>query len=174
MLSFRTADMSDVHAVFADLSDISASEVRKDCGSWWKALPKVSELLQLPDAHTEALVDEKGRALAIFGHYPSENPKVRTTWFVFAKGFSARGLAATLACRERVRALRVFYPGTDFHSFTASDHWERARWFMLLDFQYLGPSENGDHHYILLGRKARKTRDLKAVGRYKPTNPRAS
>jgi len=172
MLSFRTALMGDIHQVFADLSSISAAEVRRDCGNWWNALPKVQELLQLPDAQTDVLVDEHDRALAIFGHYPSENRNVRTTWFVFSQGFVDRGLAATLACKRRVKLLRTFYPAVSFHSYTASDHWERSRWFSLLDFHYIGTTADGDHHYILT--EIDKSRDVGAVGRYKPTNPRAS
>jgi hypothetical protein len=169
MLTFRTAQMSDVHAVFSDLSPISADEVSKDCGTWWKAIPKVAELLTIPDSQTEALVDEAGRALAIFGHYPSTNPKIRTTWFVFSKGFMARGLASTRACERRVKSLRLFYPDVNFHSYTASDHWERTRWFALLDFQYVGTTQDGQHHYILL-----ESGDSGSVERYNPTNPLAS
>ena len=172
MLSFRAADMEHVHAVFSDLSEISSDEVLKDCGSWWNALPKVAELLTLPDAQTEALVDETDKALAIFGHYPSEFPNARTTWFVFSNEFMARGVASTLACKRRVGSLRRWYPGTRFHTFTGSDHWERSRWFSLLDFQYVGTAADGQHHYVLL--ETDKLSDLQPVGRYNPTNPRAS
>ena len=86
-MHFRPADMSDVHEVFSDLSRISASEVADECGSWWAAMPRVRKLLELPNSQTEALVDESGTAIAIFGHYPSQDATARTTWFIFAQGF---------------------------------------------------------------------------------------
>jgi len=169
VLHTRSANMSDVHAVFADLSDISSAEVIADCGSWWKALPKILKLLSLPDAQTEALVDEQGTPLAIFGHYPSKSPEIRTTWFVFSKAFQARGLAVVLASRRRLKALQLFYPGVSFHSYTKSDHPERDRWFSLIGMQWAGLGAKGTHHYVLP-----KTSDLEPYGLYNPPNPQAS
>lgn len=173
MLTWRGADMADVHAVFADLSDISAVEIISDVGSWWNALPTVQKILVIPDAQTEALVDETNTALAIFGHYPGEG-LLRTTWFVFSRGFQHRGAASMLACRNRLKTLRLFYPDTYFHSFTMSDHLERVRWFALLGFHYTGTTANGEHHYVLLPKDTHKLSDSGAVERYNPTNPRAS
>lgn len=176
MLRFRTADMGDVHTVLADLSEISAAEVIAECGSWWNALPKVAKLLTLTDSQTEALVDETGTALAIFGHYPSKYPGNRTTWFVFSRGFEARGLAATLACRRRGQALQAVYLDTHFYSHTRSSHPFRDRWFRLLGFDYFGVNyggrKDGAHCYVLL--ESDKTSDLGTDGRYNPEHPRAS
>lgn len=171
-MHFRPADMSSVHAVFADLSKISASEVVEECGSWWAALPRVQELLDLPNSQTEALVDESGTALAIFGHYPGQDVTTRTTWFIFSKGFMRKGMAVTAACQKRVKALQAGYPGIAFHSYTRSDHPGRGRWFALLGFRYAGETKAGAHHYILL--ESDKSGDLGAAGQYNPTNPRAS
>jgi len=172
MLTFQAADMAAIHAVFSDLSEVSAEEVIKDCGSWWKALPKVLKLLALPDSQTEALVDESGTALALFGHYPSETPRIRTTWFVFSNGFIARKAMAVLACWKRVDELRLAYPETEFHSYTTSRHSQRARWFSLLGFHFVGLTSDGAQHYVL--QESDKTSDLESVEQYNPTNPRAS
>lgn len=170
MLRFRAANMGDVHTVLADLSEISTVEVIADCGGWWKALPKVTKLLTLPDSQTEALVDELGVAQAIFGHYPGISPRYRTTWFVFSRGFVVRGAAAALACCRRVRTLRAAYPNTCFQSRTASQHPDRARWFSLLGFHCAIVKLNGTRQYVL----PELVSDSGAGGRYNPTNPQAS
>jgi hypothetical protein len=172
VLRFKAADMEDVHTVFADLSPISGAEVIKDCGTWWRALPKVFKLLELPDSQTEALVDEIGMAVALFGHYPGQRSGIRTTWFVFSNEFIARGVAATLACQRRLKGLQLVYPDTVFHSYTVSDHPTRDRWFSLLGFCYLGLMSDDSHAYILP--KPDKPDDLEPVGWYNPTHPRAS
>jgi hypothetical protein len=171
VLSFRAATPDDIHTVFSDLSPVSAEEVDQDCGSWWKATSKVLQLLSIKGSQTEGLVDESGTALAIFGHYPTRNAGIRTTWFVFSNKFVARGLAATLACHKRARALQMFYPGVDFRSYTTSRHPDRSRWFSLLGFDYAGV-EDGSHLYILL--KSDKSSDLGVSGQYNPTHPQAS
>ncbi len=175
MLVFRAATMGDIHVVFSDLSAISSAEVVAECGNWWKALPRALKLLALYDSQTEALIDKSGTALAIFGHYPSREPLVRTTWFVFSGGFEARGLAVALACRRRVGALLAAYPETCFRSFTRSDHPERDRWFAMLGFDFIGTSynETGDTHcYVLVG--SDKSSDLSTDDQYNPEHPRAS
>lgn len=173
MLHFRKAGAFHVHQVLSNLSEISADEVNAECGSWWGAMSKVKALLDLPDSRTEALVDEAGTALAIFGHYPSAKPLRRTTWFVFSTGFQARGFAAARACRRRLKALEQFYPDTNFHSITRSNHPDRDHWFRLLGFVYGGPTESGAHHYVRL--LPDKRRDPEPTGRYNPDHhPRAS
>jgi hypothetical protein len=168
-MRFVKANAGHVYEVFADLSEISTAEVVAECGNWWKALPKVLTLLSLPNSQTEALMNEQGTALALFGHYPSGvHPLVRTTWFVFSRGFAARGLAVTLACRRRVRALQRAWPNTRFISFTKSNHPERPRWFELLGFFPAGkPGES--YRYVLP-----ESGDLNEDGQYNPEHPQAS
>jgi hypothetical protein len=172
MLTFCKANMAHIYTVLVDLSEISTDEVNAECGSWWSAMPKVQALLELPDSQTEALVDETGKALAIFGHYPSKTPLRRTTWFVFSRGFQARGFSAARACRKRVEVLEQFYPETNFHSITRSDHPERDRWFRLLGFVHSGYADNGSYHYVRP--LPDKRRDPEPSGRYNPNHPRAS
>jgi hypothetical protein len=157
--------MDDVHTLFSDLSEISTAEVNADCGSWWKALPKVAKLLLLPDSRTDVLLDESGTPLAIFGHYPSKQAHIRTTWFVFSKPFIARGLAATRLARRYLKTLQLSYPRTEFHSYTLSSHPGRDRWFTLIGMTSLGKG-----HYVL----PYKISDLEPYGLYNPPNPRAS
>lgn len=171
MLGFRTATPEDVYAVLSTLSLISSEEVTAECGNWWKALPKVLTLLDVSNSQTEVLVDESRTPLAVFGHYPGENAFTRTTMFMFTDGFLTRGMAATLACRRRLRALQFFYPSVSFHSYTTSRHPARTRWFSLLGFDYTG-IKDGAHHYALL--ETDKAGDLGRVGQYNPTHPRAS
>lgn len=170
MLGFRNATPEDIYAVFSNLSYISSVEADAECGNWWKALPKALSLLDISGSQTEVIVDESGTPLAIFGHYPGVKPFVRTTLFVFTNGFMARGIAATLAGRRRIKALQFFYPGVSFHSFTMSAHRKRDLWFSLLGFHYVG-IKDGARHYVLL--ESDKISDLGLVGQYNPTNPRA-
>ena len=172
MLSVRSANMDDVHSLFSDLSEISTAEVNADCGSWWKALPKVAKLLLLPDSQTDVLLDESGTRLAIFGHYPSKRPNIRTTWFVFSKPFIARGLAATRLARRYLKTLQLSYPETEFHSYTESTHPHRDRWFVLIGMDVRGTTKSGGGHYVLA--ETHKISDLEPYGLYNPPNPRAS
>jgi hypothetical protein len=172
MLTFCKANMAHAYTVLADLSPVSTEEVNAECGNWWAAMPKVQSLLELPDSQTEALIDEKGKALAIFGHYPSTKPLRRTTWFVFSKGFQERGFAAARACRRRVEVLEQHYPRTNFHSITRSNHSDRDRWFRLLGFVCGGVTPEGAHFYVRL--LPDKRRDPEPAGRYNPDHPRAS
>ena len=172
MLVWRKADMVDVHTVFSDLSPVSAEEIEGSYGDWWKALPKVLEMLSIPGSRTDALVDESGTPLAIFGHFPSREAGNRVTWFVFSNTFVARGVAGTRACRKMVQGLETFYPSDTFHSMTTSGHHERSRWFSMLGYQYVGIRAGGLHHYVVL--KSDKSSDLGHFDQYNPTNPRAS
>ncbi|MPZ19564.1 MAG: hypothetical protein GEV06_16835 [Luteitalea sp.] len=131
----REATLADVHAVMADLSGVSASEVLRG-KTWWQALPLTRELCK--QGPVDALI-WGGEPIAVLGHIPANrDPYTRFTWTRYRQAFFEHGLRTMLIARKYMKTLQLLYPGVKFDSYTNSRHPDIVRWHKLFGYEFMG------------------------------------
>lgn len=133
MIDARPTTLSDITAVLAEPSAVTARELERAKLTNWQALKLFRDNLAEGEARTVFVDGKIGFILGIAPH--PVLPRRSSLWFIATERYWKTGAAGIRFGRSFIESLESRYPGEYLTARSWSNHPDAERWFAVLGFQ---------------------------------------